>query len=190
MLVTEGRPLDADVELWQGPDNIPLKMRVYSEDGFYRPVRAIIETPKAPNTIAVRNVGQMEFPLGANIVANDVDEPAHDFEETAMIVQGKALRTYHFDADVESVEVILKTDGKPLNARIELLQGPNNNKQVMEVYSEDGIHRPFFTIFETVGSGSVVRLVNTGPLEFPMYASVQPHSVNGDMDFLDPVISG
>jgi hypothetical protein len=178
LLSTEGRPLDADVELWHGPDNTPVKMRVYVENGQLRPFNAVIETPRSPNTVAIRNIGQVEFPIAANVVADTVEQPSPECLDSSSTVQGGALRTYPFDPFVDSVEVLLRTDGRPLNARIELLQGPNNNKQVIELYTEDGLDRPFFCILETPGSGNVVRIVNTAPIEFPMTAGVVPHTIN------------
>ena len=181
VLSTEGRPLDADIELWHGPDNTPCKMRVYVENGQLRPFSAVIETPRGPNTVAIRNIGQLEFPIAANVIADAVDNPTAECVSASTIIQGGALRTYPFDPTVDSVEVLLKTDGRPLNARIELLQGPNNNKQVIELYTEDGCDRPFFCILETPGCGNVVRIVNTAPVEFPMTAAVVPDSINADM---------
>ena len=190
VLSTEGRPLDADIELWHGPDNTPCKMRVYVENGQLRPFSAVVETPRGPNTVAVRNIGQIEFPIAANVVADNVDSPSADCLASSMTIQGGALRTYPFDALVDSVQVLLKTDGRPLNARIELLQGPNNNKQVIELYTEDGCDRPFFCVLETPESGNVVRIVNTAPVEFPMTASVVPHSINQDFSNNDVVLGG
>jgi hypothetical protein len=181
VLGTEGRPLDADIELWHGPDNTPVKMRVYCENGQLRPFSAVIETPRGPNTVAIRNIGQIEFPIAADVVAQDVDLPSPDAHAMSTTVQGGALRTYPFDPTVDSVEVLIRTDGRPLNARIELLQGPNNNKQVIELYTEDGCDRPFFCILETPGAGNVIRIVNTSPVEFPMTAGVVPHSINQEM---------
>ena len=189
LLTTEGRPLDADIELWHGPDNTPCKMRVYVENGKLRPFSAVIETPRGPNTVAIRNIGAIEFPIAAAVVAENVDNPSRECLAKSMTIQGGALRTYPFDPTVDSVECLLKTDGRPLNARIELLQGPNNNKQVIELYTEDGCDRPFFCLLETPGSGNVVRVVNTAPVEFPMTASVVPHSINERM-YSDAVLGG
>lgn len=189
VLATEGRPLDADIELWNGPDNTPHKMRVYVENGQMRPFSATINTPRGPNTVAIRNIGQLEFPFAAEVVANDVDLPSEECIANSATIQGGALRTYPFAPVVESVQVFLKTDGRPLNARIELLQGPNNNKQVIELYTEDGFERPFFCIINTPWSGNVVRIVNTAPVEFPMTAAVVPHSINNDF-FSGAVVGG
>jgi len=177
ILDTEGRPLDSDIELWQGPDNTPHKMRVYVEDGALRPFTTVIETPRSPSTIAVRNTGHLEFPMNA-IVEADTGLARPQAKKRPLIIQGGALRTFPFDPRVQSVEVLLKTDGRPLNARIELLQGPNNNKQVVELYTEDGLDRPFYVEIETPGSGNVVRIVNTATVEFPMTAWVEAKSVN------------
>jgi len=194
-LKTEGRPLDADIDLWHGPDNMPQKMRVYVEDGSVRPFSCVIETPRGPNTIAIRNIGNLEYPISAAVLAEAsitgpvVTQPI-DNMDIANTVQGGALRTYPFDPYVESVQVLLKTDGRPLNARIELLQGPNNNKQVVEVYTEDGMDRPFFLILSTPAAGNVVRIVNTAPVEFPLTAAVQAFEMGDPSASIEPVIGG
>ena len=188
---TEGRPLDAGIELWHGPDNNPATLRVYSEDGQLGPFSAVIQAPCGPNTVAIRNINQIEYPFAANVISSPAVQPSSYCTsiEERRIIQGEAVRTYPFTAHVDSVEILLQTDGRPLNARVELLQGPNNVKQVVELYTEDGSDRPFFCVLETPGSGNVVRIVNTAPVEFPITAAVVPQSISEDMA-TGAVISG
>ena len=193
LMRTDGRPLISNIELWQGPDNTPQKMGVYIEDGNVRTFNVIIETPRSGgNAVAIRNTGHLEYPLEALVDAEVRDPSKQNDDEypllstindlralkTAKILQGGAIRTYPFDPSVASIQCLLTTDGRPLNARIELIQGPNNNKQIIELYTEDGNERPFFAIIETPGSGNVVRIVNTAPMEYPMMATVEPYMVD------------
>lgn len=182
LLKTTGRPLNANVDLWQGPDNAPQKMSVYLEDGSKRPFRCTVECPGSSNAIAIRNTGQMEFPLTAGLEC-DMSQSASPSEillasSDYRTVQGGAVYTTPFPPAVQSVQVSLKTDGRPLNARVELLQGPNNNKQVLDIYTEDGQERPFYAVIDTPGSGNVVRIVNSATVEFPLTASIEPYIVD------------
>ena len=165
LLQTDGRPLSAEVALWQGPDSTPHKMRVYSDDGHERPFSTVIQTPGSPNTVAIRNTGLMEFPLAALVRGiNSIDVKASSAMQLSrgkppVTIQGGSLRTFFFKPMVQSVQVFLTTDGRPLNARIELLQGPTNNKQVVDVYTDNGTDRPFSMVIETPGNGESTCLL-------------------------------
>ena len=50
-------------------------MRVYIDNGAHRPFNVRIPTPRSPNTVAVRNNGQIEFPLLPNIFARGAHTP-------------------------------------------------------------------------------------------------------------------
>jgi len=186
-LETEGRPLNANVELWQGPDNCPQKLKVYIEDGNFRPFSAVLATPRrtgGSNTVGIRNTSTLEFPMEAAVIPQrgpngGVWDLYYGPSDTAMMktLQGGSVHTMPFPPGVESVQVMLLTDGRPLNAKVELMQGPNNNKQEIEIYSEDGMERPFLAVIDTPGTGNVIRVVNTATMEFPMYAAMEPLEV-------------
>ena len=185
VLSSEGRPLEAEIELWQGPDSSPIALRCFSENGLTCPVNAVIETPRIrfPDaTVAIRNNGMPESPpLDAHLIPNDVDRPTADCVDAFETLQGgDDLRTLQCEPSVASVQVLLTTDGRPLDARIELLDGANDLvKQVIELHTEDGCHWPFFCILELPEPGTVVRVVNTAPVEFPMSAAIVPRGSRG-----------
>lgn len=188
--MTDGRPLDALVELWQGPDRVPQKIRVYSEDGRLRPFSTIFQTPQKEFTLATKNDASLEFPFGVTIAdAQSVVEEymRPDVQDVARIIQGGALRTYKFPKTSNRVKVILQTSGLPLCARIEVSQGPNNQKQVIDLFSEDGKQYPASLSIETPGEMNVIRIMNGGPMEYPLFAWVESYTKNRnrnrDMEF-------
>ena len=64
---------------------------------------------------------------------------------------------------------MLNTDGKQLNARVELLNAPNNPKQTFEVFTNNGELNSLCVCFNTPDAGNTVRIVNLAPVEFPCY---------------------
>merc|ERR1712093_220788 len=109
-----------------------------------------------------------ELPLTANVV-DWARGPQPGHANVRQMIQGNgAQRSYTMDPNVDEVQVMIASDGMPMSARIEILQGPDTNKQVIELYSENGADRPFVANFAAPMSGNVFRLINTGPMEYPL----------------------
>ena len=187
LMKTNGRPLNAEAQLWQGHHNDPQKIKVYIEDGAERSFRATFEAPGSSNSIAIRNTASQEYPLIAGVEADfggaaSTGSPADILSSMSeeRIVQGGAVYTLPFEPEVESIQVMLQSDGRPMNAVVELLQGPNNIKQTMEIYSENGCDRPLYVIMDSPGTGNVVRIKNIATVEYPLYAFIEPYLVNED----------
>jgi hypothetical protein len=101
---------------------------------------------------------------------------------TVRRIQGGQDEVFAFHKPVESVQILLKTDGRPCQARIELCSDGDHCTiaQVVEVYSEDGQARPFFAVLDTPGLSNMVRVVNVGDPSFPISACVEPFMVDAD----------
>lgn len=181
VMLNSGRPyspIQAEVKLHSGPADTPRKMRVYSEDGFARPVQASFTNSRAyTQNLEIQNQGPMEFPLEASITettADVIELGAQIFQTvpTKMCkIQGQSLKTFSFDAFTEEIRVNLESDGLPLMAKIEVLQGPGDERQVFEVTSDDG--SPWEGLIAIPGGTSSLLIRNTGPMEFPIYCSAE-----------------
>jgi len=186
---SKATPIDTNVELWWTPSYIPAKFRVYTEDGAKRPVHAVIETPKNPKTIAVFNTAQMEFPFDATVANTGLGSAYESLAgEPGQLVQGNSITSYTFGHEVESVQVLLKTTERNMKAKIELTQGPNQVKQIVEVYASK-YENPFYITIATPGQDNTIRVINQNTVEFPFDAWVLPYEMNED-DGMGAVIGG
>ena len=192
---TEGNPMYATVDLWQGPGNVPQKIKMYSEDGLARPFRCFLPIVNnvggVSNSINIRNTASTEFPLeaileaptsqtknGLDIETNQRMNLLASSQNNERHIQGGSTVTERFEPNVKSLQIYVSSEGRPVNCRIELVSGPNNIKQVMEVYSDEGQARPFYAVLETPGYlGGIIRVINTGTIEFPFSTIITPWEV-------------
>lgn len=176
---SSGRPVHTRVELWHTPAYIPTKFSAYTEDARLRPIDCVIETPKHPKTVAVFNEGPQEFPFEA-CVANTGLGPAYGLlaEAENVNVQGGQITSYTFGTDVDAVQILIKplNGERNIKARIELTQGPNQIKQSYELYASSGYKNPFYTVMQTPGADSTIRVLNQNNVEFPFNVWVVPCS--------------
>lgn len=167
------RPITSEVNLWLGPNYTPFNLKCHSENGHEFPIQTLVGTKKYCVNVEVKNIGPYTHPLNAACsyaVSPLCDVPKEMMYDVdgATYIEGGAVRMQPFPADVNQLQVLLKTDGKQLKAKVELLNGPNNVKQVYDVYASNGGATSLFIVFETPGAGNSIRVKNMASLEYPL----------------------
>lgn len=195
-LTTDGRPLDTEVELWEGPNHAPTRLNVYSEDGYRHPFHATVGSYGRngySKVTSVRNTGPIEFPVAASVSSSNgpqsygsgrsvhptfagmADPSWYTSTSQGMTIQGDgSLKTFSFGPGVDRVEVTLISQGMPIYATIELWGVGNHIKTIADLYNENGYDRPFTAAVELGSHGGTVAVRNTGPMAYPLTARVEP----------------
>jgi hypothetical protein len=165
------RPITSEINLWLGPNYTPYSLKCHSENGSEYPIQALVGTKKYAVNVEVKNVGPYTHPLNAACsyaIAPLAEVPKAIQFEKGTYIEGGAVKMQPFPAEVDQLQVLLKSDGKQLKAKIELLNGPNNVKQEYEVYASNGYATSLFVVFETPGAGNSIRVKNLASLEYPL----------------------
>ena len=183
VIKSEGRPLKARVELWLGPIRRVHYCEVDMMDGNKTPYRATLKFK--PNGVTLR-IGTTkdssgEFPLLAGVYVpkpeeskaiNTLTESTFYGNERTKIQGGAiegghgAVRVFPYDAAVKSMQMIIwsKDVGKKsFKAYVEILNGPNNDKQTLDLQCGGGT-QPYHAIIQTPGQGEV-RIYNKKYIE-------------------------
>jgi len=190
-LRSQGRPLEASVELWHTPSYKPIKFKVECEDGNESPVHVILETPKHPKTIAVFNTESQDFPFEASVAPTGLGVAYDSLADSQPdVVQGGKVTSYIFGPEVESIQVLLKTDKRNMKAIIEIIQGPNDDNQTFELEATEGCDTPFYTVIQTPGEANTLRIINENTVEFPFAAYVLPYTYDTNSGSEPEVVMG
>jgi hypothetical protein len=177
MEAPSNRPLTSEVNLWLGPEYTPFSLKCHSEDGTSFPIQTLVGTKKKFVNVEVKNTGPYTHPMNAACsyaISPLADAPYDIQEEEGTYIEGGAVRMHPFPPEVDQLQVLLRTNGKQLKARIELLNGPNNVKQEFEVYASNGEATALFLVFETPGAGNAIRVQNLASLEYPLDMFYRP----------------
>uniref|UniRef100_A0A7S4EEP7 Uncharacterized protein n=1 Tax=Pseudo-nitzschia australis TaxID=44445 RepID=A0A7S4EEP7_9STRA len=179
-----GRPMHSRIEYWHTPSYIPFQVTAYTEDGLERPIDCIVETPKHPKSIAMFNTASQQMPFDAAaddtrmISPYDAVAKGPDAAHCDVVQGGGMVKYYSFDANVESIQVYIRSPEYNMKAKLEITTGPNSVRQTYEVYCSSGYKTPFFTVMQTPGDQpSTLRVINQNSIEFPFDAYVLPYRV-------------
>jgi len=178
-----GRPVDADVELWIGPDWTPVKVNCHSENASEYSIQTLLGTRNQPSNVEIFNNGNHAYPIDAACsyaLPALAEQRMSIKEEEGTYLEGGAIKMAPIPSNVEEAQVLIETEGKQLNAMIEMLNGPNNVKVNYEIFTNNGQLNSLFVVFETPADGNAIRIRNLAPMEFPCKFYIKPTKFKAD----------
>lgn len=174
---TKGRPMKAHVELWLGPIRRVHNLEIMSENGNLTPLRVLLKFKKLAPTLKISAAGDVELPLDVGVSVPLPERSEALGANTEMVwnaspktlIQGGpveggkgAIRSFPIAPEVESVQLLVwsKDVGKKsFKLLIEVLQGPNNRKQTLDLQCGGG-SQPYHAVIATPGNDVTVRIQN------------------------------
>jgi len=203
ILTSNGRPVKAHVELWIGPIRSTHELNLDSMNGKAYPIRGTLKFKKLSPVLKISCPSEYEFPLlcGVFVPSEEESKKIEQFCEKDMFYnapmkhtvqggstidgKGGAIRTFHIDPTWEKTQIMVWSGDvgkKSFKSDIEVLQGPNNQKQRFYLRC-GGSTQPYHCVIDTPGPNWVLRcnskkFVEDGKFEIAVapYGKTVPYS--------------
>lgn len=205
-----GRPIKAKVELWIGPIRCVHEMIYDCMSGGVFPLKATLQFKKLSPVLKISTDGSYEFPLECGVFVPTPEEsdnigkicsdmfysaPMKDRVQGGSTIDGKggAIRTFNIDPSWDKTQIMVwsKDVGKKsFKTNIEVLQGPNNAKQHINLRC-GGSTQPYHAVIDTPGSDWTIRCNSKKFLEDGLFEiAVAPYGPAGDYTPQSSVVVG
>jgi len=206
-----GRPVKAKVELWIGPIRCVHELIYDCIDGGSFPLKSTMKFKKLAPVLKVSTDSTYEFPLECGVFVpspEESDEIADTIEKgffyeaplkekvqggSTIDDKGGAIRSFKVDDSWEKTQIMVwsKDAGKrSFKTNIEVLQGPNNAKQFLNLRC-GGSTQPYHTVINTPGSGWTIRCNSKKYLEDGLFEiAIGPYGETADADTLNTPLMG
>jgi len=206
-----GRPINAKVELWIGPIRCVHEMIYDCMSGVAFPLKATLKFKKLAPVLKISGNGPYELPLLAGVFVPSPEESKAigDYTEKDMFYnspmkdrvqggstidnKGGAIRSFQVDPSWDKTQIMVwSTDvgRKSFKTNIEILQAPNNQKQMINLRC-GGSTQPYHCVIDTPGPGWTIRCNSKKYLEDGLFEiAIGPYGPTSDADPASNVVVG
>jgi len=205
-----GRPVKAKVELWIGPIRCVHEMIYDCMNGLSFPLKATLQFKRLSPVLKVSTDSTFEFPVECGVFVPSPEEskkigaacedmfysaPMKERVQGGSTIDNKggAIRSFNIDPTWDKTQIMVwsKDVGKKsFKTNIEVLQGPNNAKQHINLRC-GGSTQPYHCVIDTPGSGWMIRCNSKKFLEDGLFEiAVAPYGEAGVYSPEDMVVMG